>query len=69
MAVPSFDIRWNYYKGLLTYLNPRSMGLGQFPDGKTENIFFVDIVEPYLPKVRQVYDQTKALLALIDSQS
>ena len=62
-------IRCNYYKGLLTYLDPRSMGLRQFPGGENMNIIFGDILKPYLPKVRKVYEQTKAILSPLDSQS
>lgn len=48
-------IRCCYYKGLITYLNPREIGLGQFP--VTEYVIFIDLFEIYKEKILRTYNQ------------
>ena len=55
-------IRWIYSKGLLTYPNPRRIGLEQFPEGVDKSIVFVDILKPYLSEIRKAYSHTETLL-------
>jgi len=45
-------MRWNYYKGWITYLNPRTIGLNQFPE---EDRIFVDMLPQYREKVCITY--------------
>ena len=59
-------IRWTYSRGLLTYLNPRRIGLEQFSEGIDKSIVFVDILNPYLPEIRKAYRHTEALLKLLE---
>jgi len=58
--------RCNYYKGSVTYLNPRSIGLGQFPDG--EYVIFEDLFQIYDHKIRCTYQQVKSFLDRYDKQ-
>jgi hypothetical protein len=59
-------IRWTYSRGLLTYLNPRRVGLEQFSEGIDKSIVFVDILKPYLPEIRKAYRHTEILLKHLD---
>jgi len=59
-------IRWIYSKGLLTYPNPRRIGLDQFPEGVDKSIVFVDILKPYLSEIRKAYKHTEILLKHLD---
>ena len=53
-------IRCNYYKGNLIYLNPRTIGLKQFPD--EENVIFLDLFQIYKNKILIAYNKTKVFL-------
>jgi len=51
-------VRWCYYKGSITYLDPRAIGLSQFgADG-----LFIDLFESYKERVCSVYDKTRQYL-------
>jgi hypothetical protein len=54
-------IRWNYYKGSIAYLNPRDIGLAQFPD---ENIF-PELFQEYQGKIIPTYIKTKSYIEQI----
>lgn len=51
-------IRWNYYKGSIAYLNPRDIGLNQFP---VDNIF-PELFQMYQDKIITTYLKTKSYL-------
>jgi hypothetical protein len=53
-------MRWNYYKGSITYLNPRNIGLNQF-SGKGEEVF-EDLFEKYKDEICSTYRKTKKYL-------
>lgn len=50
--------RCNYFKGSITYLNPRDIGLNQFPE---ENIF-PDLFKEYEKEIILTYTKTKTYL-------
>ncbi len=52
-------MRWSYCKGTITYLNPRTIGLNQFPD---EDAVFADILPQYMEQVCTTYRKTKDFL-------
>ena len=52
-------IRWSYFKGSITYLNPRSIGLKQFWES---NAVFVDLLKDYRDQVFLTYTNTKGFL-------
>lgn len=54
-------IRWNYYKGSIAYLNPRDVGLNQFPD---DNIF-PELFREYGDKIISTYNKTKSYIEQI----
>lgn len=54
-------MRWNYYKGSISYLNPRKIGLQQYP-AKEEGVIFYDLFEDYHPQICSTYQKTKLLL-------
>lgn len=54
-------IRWSYHKGSITYLNPRSIGLNQFPE---ENSLFQDMVKEYREQVCATYSRTRDFLEM-----
>jgi hypothetical protein len=58
-------IRCCYSKGLLTYLNPRSIGLAQFPEGYA---VFVDLLNSYEDRIRRTYEQTKQFIEKYDGE-
>lgn len=60
-------IRPNYYNGSVTYLNPRSIGLGQFPD--QQYAIFKDLFEIYENKILLAYNQTTRFLQRYRSQN
>ena len=51
-------IRWNYFKGSIAYLNPRSLGLHQFPE---DNIF-PELFADYKEKIGLTYSKTRKYL-------
>lgn len=53
-------IRCNYFKGSIIYLNPRSIGLGQFPDQKFA--IFSDLFKTYEKQILGAYKQTAIFL-------
>ncbi len=54
-------IRCNYCKGSIIYLNPRTIGLSQFPD--RESAIFVDLFGIYEAKILKTYRQTSEFLS------
>jgi len=52
-------MRWAYYKGSIVYLNPRTLGLNQFPK---ENAVFVDLLREYRERVCITYAKTRGVL-------
>jgi hypothetical protein len=52
-------MRWAYYKGTIAYLNPRTLGLNQFPQ---ENMVFDDLLGEYRQQVCETYLKTKQFL-------
>jgi hypothetical protein len=52
-------MRWSYYKGFITYLPPKTIGLNQFPD---EDGVFVDLFKDYKDRVCLTYTKTKSFL-------
>lgn len=53
-------IRWHYSKGFIMYVNPRTMGLQQFPD--REYAIFEDLFDIYKDKVLLNYKSIKPFL-------
>ncbi|MDP8242103.1 MAG: DUF4365 domain-containing protein [Candidatus Celaenobacter antarcticus] len=51
-------VRWCYYKGSISYPNPRTLGLLQFP----EDSVFTDLLKTYKERVCTAYDKTKVYL-------
>jgi hypothetical protein len=45
--------RWNYFKGSITYLNPRKLGLQEFP----EEGVFVDFFAEYYQQIINTYNR------------
>lgn len=54
-------MRWNYYKGSITYLNPRRIGLQQYLE-KEEGVIFGDLFVNYKDKICATYRKIKPLL-------
>ena len=54
-------IRWNYYKGSIAYLNPRHIGLNQFP---VDNIF-PEFFEQYKDAILTTFLKTQAYLKVL----
>lgn len=54
-------MRWVYYRGSITYLNPRTLGLNQFDE---ENVVFIDIIREYEQKVLEAYAKTREVLKI-----
>lgn len=52
-------IRCNYYKGTITYLNPRDIGLNQFPE---KDAVFGELVEKYRNKISSTYSSIKSFM-------
>jgi Domain of unknown function (DUF4365) len=52
-------MRWSYYKGSISYLNPRKLGLQQFPE---EEMVFHDLFREYSERVCETYSKTKKFL-------
>ncbi|MAG44505.1 hypothetical protein CL633_01315 [bacterium] len=55
-------MRWNYYKGSLAYLNPRTIGLNQYPD--QESAVFEDLFNNYKEKICTTYQKLEKYLRL-----
>jgi hypothetical protein len=56
------QVRWSYYKGLLSYPYPSEMGLSQFPDKGV----FSDLYQTYCEKIRSVQEQTQEYLKAVE---
>ena len=54
-------IRWNYYKGSIAYLNPRHIGLNQFPE---DNIF-PEFFDQYKGQILETYAKTQSYLVAL----
>lgn len=52
-------VRWCYFKGSITYLSPRALGLEQF----TEDGIFGDLFEDYQDQITSVYKKIGQYLA------
>ena len=55
-------VRCCYYKGLLTYLDPKAIGLNQF----VPNAVFEDMFESYEQKIRSAHKKTEQYLKQLD---
>jgi hypothetical protein len=49
-------MRWNYSKGNITYMNPRIIGLDQFPEN---DAIFHDLFSEYSKELCNTYQKTK----------
>lgn len=49
-------MRWSYFKGNISWLNPRSLGLNQFPE---QDSFFNEFLEKYREQICATYSKTK----------
>ncbi len=54
-------MRWNYHKGSIAYLNPRNIGLNQFPD-RDKGIIFGELFEKYKDEICSTYKEVKTYL-------
>ncbi len=52
-------MRCSYYRGSISYISPRTIGLEQFPE---EDAVFGDLVEEYRVNVCRTYAKTKRFL-------
>lgn len=52
-------MRWSYYKGSITYLKPRTIGLNQF---EGEDAVFIDLLGEYRERVCLTYIKTRGFL-------
>jgi hypothetical protein len=52
-------MRWSYYKGNISWMSPRRLGLRQFPE--KHNVFH-EFFEAYKPQICETYKQTKEYL-------
>jgi hypothetical protein len=52
-------MRWVYYRGSINYLNPRTLGLNQFPE---KDAVFEDIIREYEQKVLEAYVRIREFL-------
>lgn len=59
------QIRCNYNKGLIAYLNPRRIGLKQFPD-TDRDVFFKDIFREYKASFKDTFEQLSIVLGRED---
>lgn len=55
------QIRANYNKGQITYMNPRRLGLHQFPD-KDRDVFFKDIFNEYKINFLDTFESLRLVL-------
>lgn len=59
-----FDyVRWSYYKGSISFLDPRAIGLQQF---HVDNLF-VDLFQDYEEQIRSAFAKTKTYLEYLDA--
>ncbi|MCX7428408.1 MAG: DUF4365 domain-containing protein [Planctomycetia bacterium] len=54
-------LRCMYYKGSIAYLNPRTLGLGQFPE-KDKGVIFGPLFNDYRDQICETYARTKGFL-------
>ncbi len=59
------QMRSNYNKGLIAYLNPRRLGLEQFPD-KDRDVYFRDIFKEYKINFEDTFEQLRSVLGADD---
>lgn len=59
------QMRSNYNKGLIAYLNPRRLGLEQFPDKDTD-VYFRDIFKEYKVNFEDTFEQLRSVLGADD---
>jgi hypothetical protein len=55
------QIRANYNKGLIAYLNPRRLGLGQFPN-VDKDVYFKDLFKEYKANFEDAFEQLNLVL-------
>ena len=53
-------MRYSYYKGSISYISPRTLGLEQFPD--EENVFFGDLFAMYHENIIRTYEKIRTFL-------
>jgi len=53
-------IRWNYFKGFIAYVDPRTIGLNQFPP--QARTIFGDLFDIYKDRICETYNFTKGFL-------
>ncbi len=49
-------MRWSYFKGSIAWMNPRKLGLQQFPE---ENNVFEEFVETYKKQICETYSKQR----------
>lgn len=54
-------MRWNYYRGSITYLDPRKIGLSEFPEYDRYSIF-TDLFDMYKDKLFFTFDKLTCFL-------
>ncbi len=52
-------IRYSYYKGYISYISPRTIGLDEFPE---KDAVFGDVIQEYRENVCQTYNKTRIYL-------
>jgi hypothetical protein len=52
-------MRWSYFKGSIAWMNPRKLGLQQFPE---ENNIFEEFIEIYKKQICETYSKAKPFL-------
>lgn len=52
-------MRWSYFKGNISWMNPRNLGLLQFPE---RNNVFKEFIEVYKERICETYSNTKPYL-------
>jgi hypothetical protein len=53
-------MRWNYFNGMISYRNPRDLGLTQFPDEQC--VIFQDLARDYKDRICSVFRMTRRFL-------
>jgi len=52
-------VRWSYFNGAIAYVNPRTLGLEQFPE---KDAFFADLFKEYGQRILKTYRAIHSLL-------
>jgi hypothetical protein len=55
------QMRSNYSKGMIAYLNPRRLGLDQFPDADSD-VYFKDIFQEYKINLEDTFERLRSVL-------